>query len=362
MDVQQKINLIKKVGEEILTEEDLRNLLETKKHPIAYDGFEPSGRLHIAQGILRAININHMTNAGCHFKMLLADWHAWANNKLGGNLDHIQTVGSYFIEVWKSAGLNTDRVEFVWCSDFCSDETYWKKVLEIGRNTTLHRVIRTTQIMGRTEQDTLSAAQIFYPCMQCADIFHLNVDITQLGMDQRKVNILARELGPKLNLWKPVAVHHHMLMGLSQPPQTQQTETTETKLDRTVALKMSKSNPDSAIFMDDTEEEVTRKIMKAYCPQKIIAENPLLDYTKYLLFERFPTITVTREEKYGGDTTYHTFDELSAAYQQGNLHPTDLKTTVATYLNRLLDPMRAHFKKGKPKKLLEEIKTFTITR
>jgi tyrosyl-tRNA synthetase len=29
---------------------------------------------------------------------------------------------------------------------------------------------------------------------------------------------------------------------------------------------MSKSNPDSAIFMEDTVEEVKKKIKKAFCP------------------------------------------------------------------------------------------------
>jgi len=43
MNVGKRIELIKGVGEEIITEEELLNLLEKKKHPIAYDGFEPSG-------------------------------------------------------------------------------------------------------------------------------------------------------------------------------------------------------------------------------------------------------------------------------------------------------------------------------
>ena len=45
------------------------------------------------------------------------------------------------------------------------------------------------QIMGRSETEELSAAQIFYPCMQAADIFFLKADICQLGMDQRKVRV-----------------------------------------------------------------------------------------------------------------------------------------------------------------------------
>ena len=43
--------------------------------------------------------------------------------------------------------------------------------------------------MGRSEEK-LSGAQILYPLMQCCDIFHLNADICQLGVDQRKVFLL----------------------------------------------------------------------------------------------------------------------------------------------------------------------------
>lgn len=31
---------------------------------------------------------------------------------------------------------------------------------------------------------------------------------------------------------------------------------------------MSKSDPDSAIFMEDTREDIARKINKAYCPPR----------------------------------------------------------------------------------------------
>jgi len=95
MDLNERIRLIKEVGEEIITEQELKELLSKKKKPIAYDGFEPSGRVHIAQGILRAINVNKLTKAGVHFKFWVADWFAWANNKMGGDLEKIQTVGKY---------------------------------------------------------------------------------------------------------------------------------------------------------------------------------------------------------------------------------------------------------------------------
>lgn len=358
MNIEEKIGLVKEVGEEIITEEELRQLLLTKKHPVAYDGFEPSGRIHIAQGIMRSINVNKMLKSGCTFIMWVADWHAWANNKLGGDLDKIQKAGSFFVEMWKACGMDVDNVKFVWCSEFVNKPTYWKTVMQIARNSTLQRILRCTQIMGRKETDVLSASQIFYPVMQAADVFQLDIDICQLGMDQRKVNILAREIAPKIGFKTPVAVHHHMLMGLTQPTGTEEQD----KVERTIALKMSKSNPDSAIFMDDSAEEVHRKIMKAYCPLAVIEENPLLEYARYILFEKFKTITVKRDARYGGDLTFTTFNDLCQTYSAGKLHPQDLKNTVATYLNQLLEPVRKHFQKPKPKKLLEEIKTFTLTK
>ena len=141
MDIESKLELIKQVGEEVITEEELKHLLQTKEHPIAYDGFEPSGvGIHIAQGILRAININKMTKAGCKFKMLVADWHAWANNKIGGDLEKIQLVGKFLIEVWRNCGMDLRNVEFVWVSDYVKEPEYWKKVMQTARNSTIKRI------------------------------------------------------------------------------------------------------------------------------------------------------------------------------------------------------------------------------
>src|SRR5690349_19265805 len=114
MNIDDRLALVREVGEEIVTEDELRALFAEKPHPVAYDGFEPSGTIHIAQGVLRAINVNKMTAAGVRFKMFAADWHAWANNKMGGDLDKIQTTGRYIQEIWRSTGMDLKNVEFVW--------------------------------------------------------------------------------------------------------------------------------------------------------------------------------------------------------------------------------------------------------
>lgn len=358
MDITTRLELIREVGEEILTEDELLQLLETKTHPIAYDGFEPSGRIHIAQGIMRAINVNKMIAAGCKFKMWVADWHAWANNKLGGNLEKIQNCGKYLIEVWKATGMDLKNVEFVWANDAIPNRDYWKKVMQIARNSTIKRIIRCGQIMGRGEKEVLQTSQIFYPAMQCADIFHLGVDICQLGMDQRKVNILARELGPKLGFWKPVAVHHHMLMGLGQP-----LPSGASAVERAIAMKMSKSKPQSAIFMDDSEEEIKQKIAKAYCPEKVIEENPIIDYCRNIIFNAFKELKIERPKKYGWDLTIGSFDELVKIYQSGDLFPLDLKDAVAKYIIELLKPVKQHFVKNKKaRELYDKVKSYEVTR
>jgi tyrosyl-tRNA synthetase len=358
MDIEEKIKLIKEVGEEIISEDELRELLSKKEHPIAYDGFEPSGMVHIAQGILRTINVNKLTKAGVKFKMLVADWHGWANNKMGGDLEKIQVVGKYLIEVWKACGMDLDNVEFVWASELNLDNEYWKTVMQVSRNSTVKRVLRCGQIMGRQESEVLQASQILYPCMQAADIFHLKADICQLGMDQRKVNVLAREVGPKLGFWKPIIISHHMLMGLGKPVSKD-----ADMAERAIEQKMSKSKPDTAIFMTDSTKDIQRKISKAYCLEGVVEENPILEYCKYMLFEKFDKIEIERPEKFGGNLSFSNYDELVASFEKKDLHPMDLKQAVSKYLDKLVKPVRDHFENNvEAKALLEQVQSFQVSR
>jgi tyrosyl-tRNA synthetase len=299
-----------------------------------------------------------MINAGVKFKMLVADWHAMANNKMGGDLEKIQTVGKYFIEVWKASGMDLSGVEFIWASDMVKDPDYWKLVLQVAKTNSLKRFIRTAEIMGREESMDLSAAQIIYPCMQAADIFTLGAKITELGMDQRKVNMLAREIGPQLGYWKPVVISHHMLMGLGTPASN-----TADKVARTIELKMSKSKPDSSIFMTDSAEDITRKINKAYCPEGEVKENPIFEYCKYILFEKFDSIKIERPEKFGGNLELRSYDELVKIYSEKQLHPQDLKQAVSKLLDELLLPIRQHFHTDpEAKALLEKVQSYQVTR
>src|SRR3989338_6620415 len=130
-----------------------------------------------------------------------------------------------------------------------------------------------------------------------------------------------------------------MLAGLQQP------KTTAEGLERAIELKMSKSIPDSAIFMTESKQEVERKIMKAYCPERQLEENPIIEYAKFLVFEKFKKIKIERPEKFGGSLELNSFSELADAFQSGSLHPMDLKKSVSFYINEMLVPVRKHFEK-----------------
>ncbi len=363
MDLEKRVELIlRSPTEEVITVEDLKALLEVNEHPVAYDGFEPSGLAHLPLGVLRPIKLRDLLEAGCRFKLLLADWHAMINNKMGGDLEKIRKVGEYLLEVWKAAGTDLSRVEVVWASDLAAESDYWKTVIRVAKSVTIKRVLRALPIMGRLVGEMEEAAQIFYPAMQVADIFYMGVDICQLGLDQRRANILARELAPKLGFKKPVAVHHHMLMGLRGPSKVKGFEE-DAEMNLQIASKMSKSVPETSIFVHDSPETIKRKISKAYCPPRTAEGNPILEYAKYIIFRKLEKLHIDRPSKYGGPVDYYSYEELEKDYVEGKLHPMDLKMGVAEALDQLLKPIREHFEKDPhARRLYEFVKEQEVTR
>jgi len=362
MDIESRLSCIKQVGEEIITEGELRHLLETNEHPTAYDGFEPSGLAHLPFGVLRPILVDDMLRAGVRMKLWIADWFAWVNNKMGGDLQKIQEVGKYFVEVWKAAGVDMSKVDVMWTSDAARSEEYWKKVVTVGQNLTLARAQRALTIAGRTSKEAVQAAQLLYPMMQVADIFWLDVDICQLGLDQRRANILAREVADKMKWKKPVAVHHHMLIGLQGTKEPEGFDENGS-LDAEIASKMSKSKPETSIYVHDSTEVIMKKVNSAYCPPKVLEGNALIEYSKYIVFRKQKSLRIERPEKYGGNVEYSSAEELEEAFRAGTLHPADLKKGVGQALDSIIAPIRDHFVKDPTaRRLYETVRTAETTK
>ncbi|CAI5729935.1 unnamed protein product [Hyaloperonospora brassicae] len=260
---------------------------------------------------------NPLASAGCVFRFWVADWFAMLSNKVGGNLDKIRLVGQYIVEIWNHCSPHHHRSH----AEVLYDH-------------------------GPQEKEGMQAAQILYPLMQCADMFSGKADICQLGIDQRKINMLARDYCDQAKIrFKPVILSHHMLMGLKEGQE-----------------KMSKSDPESAIFMEDASGDVSRKIENAFCPEGVVAADPILDYMKHIICPRFGAQGVRVKLMDETEETFASYQELEDVFVARQISGTGLKAALAKYLNEILEPVSEHFSRGDAQELSAKVRSFRITR
>ena len=303
MDTIEKVKLIERPPtEEIVTQDDLLELFKTNSSPRHYIGLEISGFLHLGSLISTGFKINDFAKAGVKCTIFLADWHTLINDKLGGDWDTISKVSKYYQDAFK---LVCPQAEIVLGSKLYEEKTqYWSDLVKFTKNMSLARTMRTLTIMGRSEkEEKIELAKLLYPPMQAVDIHSLDVDIAHAGMDQRKIHMLVREIFPKMKWKVPVAVHHKLLPGLTKPEDTNNSQ---------IPNKMSKSDPNSGIFIHNTDNEIKKKINKAWCEEKNIESNPILEIVKTVVFHEFDEFNVERPERFGGNVSYSTYEELES--------------------------------------------------
>ncbi|MCX6667339.1 MAG: tyrosine--tRNA ligase [Euryarchaeota archaeon] len=329
-----KLEKITANAEEIVTVEELKAVL-SKSKPKGYIGFEPSGTVHIGWKICTN-KIKDFLDCGFDFTILLADWHAYINDKLGGDLEKIKLCGKYMEDCFVAMGVAKDKVRFVYASDYVNDPKYWEFVLKTSKATSVARMKRAMDIMGRGEEEAeKDVSKLFYPAMQVSDIFYLDLDVAYGGMDQRHAHMLARDVAKKIGKKSPVALHTPLLTGLQAGGRMDPIE-----------AKMSKSKPDSMISIHDDSESVKKKISKAFCPEKQVEGNPVLEMCKYVIFPELngKSFLIERPEKFGGNLEFASYKELEQKFVNG-LHPLDLKNSTASYINKILEPVHEYFEK-----------------
>jgi len=312
--------------------------------------------MHIGMGLVCGNKIKDMVDAGFHFIIFLADWHSWINNKLGGKMENIRICGEYFKDCFTALGLPPGKVEYLWASDIAKEIEYWEKVIRIAKSISLRRTWRALPIMGREmDLSDMETAWVIYPCMQAADIIHMKLDVACAGIDQRKAHMLMRDVAEKIGWRKAVCVHTPIIMGLQGPIAEERKYDEDKALNLAISSKMSKSKPESCIFVHDSPEDIRRKIKNAFCPPKQAEGNPILELAKYAVFPKIDVLEIPRPEKYGGTLSYESYAELEKNYVEGNIHPLDLKNGVAEALVKILEPVREYFKRnpGNLNKMLE---------
>lgn len=319
--MQETLRMLRTSVEEIVTEAEfeatLSSLSTSSRKPRAYVGFEPSGRVHIGHLPL-LILMQELQRAGFHILILLADLHAYLNEK--GSFEQIQRTAESNKRCFVASGLG-EETEFILGSSYQMEEAYMLDVLRLATITTEKRARRSMDELSRSKEDR-KVSQMIYPLMQAVDIKYLSIDVAVGGIDQRKIHMLAREHLPKLGFKAPICIHTPLLIGLD-------------------GEKMS-SSKGNIIAVDEPAEDVERKVMSAFCPPQTAVGNPILQIYKHVLFpcEDTGRVVIERSAHHGGDVEYARYDELERDYLAGKLHPLDVKTNAVRYLNAVLDPIR----------------------
>ena len=303
-----------------------------------YVGFEPSGKAHIGWKVL-ALQLRRMLDANANVMVFLADWHAWVNDKFNGDMDAIQTTAVYMQEAFRALldhppeGEGPGELQFKWASELMESSDYWARVLRCSKGATLAMVRKTFTIMGRDEASSdHDLSKFYYPAMQAADIFEMDIDIAIGGMDQRKAHMFMRDVASKYGWAKATCLHTPIISSLKASGSRMES----------FDHKMSKSDPNGALLLHDTHDQIRKKMRKAYISPED-PQSPVYELAEHILLPEFGEIVVTPNPKFGEPSTWTDLEAFRAAVMDGTLHPLDAKFGVADGLAKGLEALASHF-------------------
>ena len=316
-----------------------------------YVGIEPSGKAHIGWKVL-SLQMRKMLDADANVIIFLADWHAWVNDKFKGDLESIQTTARYMEDTFRALlhhppeGDGPGQLQFVWASKIMDSMDYWAKVLRCSKGATLAMVRKTFTIMGRDEASSdHDLSRFYYPAMQAADIFEMNIDVAIGGMDQRKAHMYMRDVASKYGWKKATCFHTHIISSL---------KSTGVRME-SFDHKMSKSEPNSALILHDTPEQIRKKMRKAYLDPSD-ENSPVYELVEHVVLPEFGVVEVRPDPKFGTPSDWTNLADFKQAVMSGELHPLDAKFGVADGLAKGLESVADYFTKHP--ELLNKVTSF----
>ena len=332
LSVDKKVELIKRNTEEIITEKELKDLLNKKKKPVVYLGWSITGKTHVGY-FVPIIKLADFLKAGFHVKLLLADLHGALDNTPWEVLeDRYNYYAKTIPLMFKAIGANITNFEIIKGSKFQLDSKYMFDILKLSSFISVNDAKRAgSEVVKFGDNPKLSG--LIYPLMQSMDEQYLGVDVQYGGVDQRKILMFARENLPKIGYKQRIEVMTPLLPGI-------------------VGKKMSASHEKSRIDLLDDEKTIKAKIKSA----DMVAGNPEnfpMAFLKYVIMvikgDRKEKFVIKRDKKFGGDLEYKNYQNIEKDFTAKKIHPLDLKMAVAEEINKLLKIIQ------KNKKELEKI-------
>lgn len=332
MSVNERVEIIKNNLQEVLGEEQLRNIL-AERDPRIYWGTATTGKPHVAY-FVPMTKIADFLAAGCHITILFADIHAYLDNMkapwelLHRRADYYEVVIKGILE---TIGVPLGKLRFIKGSEFQLSQKFVLDMFRMTSMVTEHDAKKAgSEVVKQVDNPLLSG--LIYPVMQALDEEFLECDAQFGGVDQRKIFVFAEKYMPALGYKKRIHLMNPMVPGLT-------------------GGKMSSSEADSKIDLLDDAKTVESKIRKAFCEEGNIEQNGVLPFVKHVLFpvfkhKKIESFIIKRPEKFGGDVSFTSFEALEAAFAAKEIFPLDLKNAVANYINMLLEPIRMKFEQS----------------
>uniref|UniRef100_A0A0D9ZSJ6 Uncharacterized protein n=1 Tax=Oryza glumipatula TaxID=40148 RepID=A0A0D9ZSJ6_9ORYZ len=343
MGFDEKFALLRSIAEECICEDELRVLLK-KPNPICYVWFEPTSMMGIEQGIMKIIYVNKMA------------------------------IIRYNIMMWKAVGMHLDKVEIIWFSDELNHHAvdYWPLAMDVSRKYTMKRMASYCKYVEPYGPGILPAAQIIYPCMLVSAVLCHKTWL--FSMDLRDIVMLTRDYCEDTNRGNIPTIFLHCILiqtvcifclfvicfwcvrvcehaqmtvlpNLLENPEFQ-----------------NRRNAGRTIFMLDDEDDIEEKISCAFCPSRVVACNPCLEYIKSVVLPWFGKFEVVQKEGNGSNKTYSSMKELIADYESGDLDSFDVKLALGKAINDILELVGEFFRSNEeaqaqivPHRLQDEI-------
>jgi tyrosyl-tRNA synthetase len=318
-----KLELIKRNLQEVIGEEELKEKIKSGKEISVYWGTMPTGSISIAY-FFPMLKIADFLKAGFKVKILIADLHAALD---GVAWDILEKRSRYYekaiVTILETIGVDIKKLVFVKGSMMQLDGRYMNDLLKLSTLTTINESKHAAaEVVKFGESPKMSG--VIYPMMQALDEEYLKVDAQFGGMDQRKIMVYAREYLPKMGYKSRIELINPLIRGL-------------------VGEKMSSSVSSSKIDLMDDEEIVKKRINNAECAEGD-PNNGIMALVRYLIFvlkgDRNEKFLIERPQKFGGNKSYSSYEELEKDFITKKLHPMDLKQAVAKELNILLKNFR----------------------
>ncbi len=120
--------------------------------------------------------------------------------------------------------------------------------------------------------------------------------------------------------------------------------------------KMSKSDPNNAIILHDTNDILRKKMKKAYL-EVGNDSSAVFEIVEHVIIPRMGEIIVTPDPKYGEPSRFSKSSEFISSVSEGLVHPLDAKIAVADALSEILSPVSTHFQKNP--ELLEKMESLS---